>query len=415
MVASGLVGYSADPIWRAQRESVYEPSERDQTKLVLSYNTSMTYNSEGKTTEEMIVSVDGTRTRTLTTYDTSGRVSGITDEEFAGGEWVKTKSKEIAYDDLTGVIVSNLEYTYSGGQEYPGNCYRRTITRNDAGNITEVELAVLFHGKYDPTQRMQIEYDATSGRATSIVSTFLTYSGGLYTWMEGGKYTDLEWHNTDGQIASVDDLFRGNNRLTSGHYYNTNNGTPYFDYDITASYDAEGPGFTALCTGVYQGIADTGVSRTYSESTGDDGITEISLHTCYYSLSDPELDPENYRDVAKIDAYGIELENSSVFWSTDEADAKVESLLTSDVTYDETYGYPLTVAVSENDTPLLRVEYSDYIDCSTISGLHCLRAPGASGGGEEWFDLGGRKVAEPGSGLYIMRGADGRTVKRFVR
>jgi len=411
---SGAAVFATTPVWRAQHEAVYEPSVEDETELALSYNTSLTYNALGKIVKEEITTADGERTRRTVTYDAAGRMVTETTEALEGDAWVKTEYKERAYDERTGVVISSVEYTCSDGVEYPGNCYRRNIVRDAAGNVTSVEIAVLYQGEYDPTQRMTVTYDE-SGKAVSISCQMLTSDSDTnqLVWVDADQYTDIVWHESDGQITSTDDLFRGTNRIASAHYVNTQDGEPFDDYDIEVTYAETGSNYTSLFKGMYQANADSGVSRVYEETERPEGGSETRLFTSYYSLTDETYESENYIDLLIVDAYGLELERSETFWfGDDDSEAEVMSTLGA-VTYDATEGYPLTVTFSEDGMDFMRVDYSDYVDCTTLNSLRQLRAAAADGD-VEWFDLAGRKVARPSNGVYIMRhGAE--TSRRFIR
>lgn len=405
--------FATAPVWRAQHEAVYEPSEEDETKMLLSYNTSLTYNNLGKILKEEITTVEGERSRIITTYDAAGRVTTETAEALVGDTWVKTEYKEYAYDERTGVIISRLGYTYKDGKENPGNCYKFNIVRDAAGNVTSTERSVLYEGKFAPTERMTITYDE-SGKAVSIACQALAAGSepGQFVWVEAEQITDIVWHESDGQITSVEDLYRGTNRIASAHYVNTNGGEPYDDYDIKVTYAETGSNFTSVFTGMYQGIADTGVRHEYEETERPEGGIETSLFTSYYSLTDETLESENYINLLIVDAYGLEIERSETFWFGEDDSEKDVMGTYGKVEYDTTEGYPLTVTFSDGDEAFLRVDFSNYVDCTTLNSLRQLRAAAADD--VEWFDLAGRKVARPSNGVYIMRHGT-ETSRRFIR
>lgn len=415
LALAGLYAFAESPIWRATRTSSYDPSELNPSELVLTTTSTLTYDNRGNALETVETDViDGGRTRKTCTYDESGRMLTEINESLNAGEWVKTSSKGRAYDERTGIVIENLEYSYVDGVEYPGNCYRRTITRNEDGNVTNVELAVLFNGEFDPTRRMEVTYDEATGKATEIINLELTYNGVNYTWINGPRYTGLEWFKTDGQIVSSEDLFRGENLISKGHYVNDNAGKPYHDYDIEVTYGDNGVDYVSEWKGLFQGIDDTGVRREYiEESTAANG-TKITLETSYYSLTDNTIPAENYLDVMVVDSFGIEVESSEYYWEDDNYDDR-ELLISinADVVYDETYGYPLEFTVTEDGEPFKRVEYSDYVDCTGIDSS-ISRPQVAAGVTSEWFDLTGRSVSNPSGGVYLHR-QNGKTVKLLVK
>lgn len=399
---SSLAASAADPLWRATRETVYEPSETDANKLVLSYNTALTYTSEGLPVEEVQVAVDGTRMRRTLTYTPEGRMASELIEYFVGGEWVKYRTRTREYDRQTGIITLSEDYTYEGSTSYPGNCYRREITRNDDGNVTEVILSVFFNNEYDPTQRITIGY-GEDARANSISCFDLTAVGSDLVWMPGATYTEIVWHETDGQIVSVDDFFRGANRIASAHYINTNNGKPWNDYDLAATYADEGPDFVAISNGLCQNIEDARITRDYKVTTAADGNVTTSLLTTYEVPTDPEFLPANYLETSVVDAGGFEIELSQYAWETDPEQRDLLTQVLTEVVYDPATGHALSATTTEDGMPLTRIEYSGYVDCTQQDAIGQLPAS-LSGQPAQYFDLQGRKLAAPSRrGFYIQR------------
>lgn len=415
MALASSAAIASEPLWKAQREAVYELNDDEANpRLELAYDAVLTYDNKGNILQEVQVGPDGDRGRRICTYDAAGRKLTEIAEVFLNGAWVRTSSKSYAYDERTGVVISNLEYSYVDGKERPGNCYRRNIERNADGNITSVEVAVLFNGKYDPTRRMTVTYDDATGLPVEIVNTELTYNGTSYVWITGETYSDIVWHKTDGQITSSDDLYRGENLIASAHYVNRNGDEDYYDYDISVTYADNGVDYTSVFAGLYQGIANSGVKRVYTETATADGALRIDLTTSYYDLVDETIPSENYLDYSAYDAYGLQTAGGEIYTEGNDGEPEVISEVLGHVTYDETYGYPLTYEAEEDGLTFRRVEFSKYVDCSTLSSIR--QAFAADGdAGAQLFDLAGRRVSRPSAGrLYIERRA-GKTSKKFIR
>lgn len=393
-VAFPTLACAGEPIWRAQRQSVYEPSGNNSQQLTLSYNAAITYNAEGQPVETVMVFADGERQRRTTTYDRpGGQVVLEVTEIFSNGRWIPMSRKTRTYDERTGIITSNIETNYVDGQERQGNCYRRTITRDEAGNVTEVVISVPYNGSYDATRRMTVTAD-------SIVVSELTYDGFSFSWVDAEIYTNIVWERTDGQIVSVDDLFTGANRLQSARFENYNGSKPYFDYQIAATY-GEGNDFDCTMTGLYQGYENSEVKRSYTEHlSGANGCKTYCMLTSYDVVGSEEP-AEFYREVIEIDAWGIETLYRETSWLEGEADETVEVERTTEVTYDQTYGYPLKAVAVEDGTTLTRVDYSNYIDCTGNSSLRTIQGTGRSE--NPLFDMGGRRVTPGAKGWKLSR------------
>lgn len=391
-VAFRMAAYADDPIWRARQQSIYEPSANNPQQLALSYTAAISYNAAGQPVETIMVFADGERQRRTITYDRPGghAILELT-ELFNKGNWEPMSRKERTYDERTGVITSNIETNYIDGQPRQGNCYRRTITRNEAGDVTKVVISVPYDGKYDDTRRMVVT-------PNSITVSELTYDGFSFTWVDAEIYTDIVWERTDGQIVGTDDLFAGENRLQSARFENYNGSKPYFDYRIAATY-GEGNDFDCVMTGLYQGYENSEVKRSYTESAADDGCKTYSMLTSYDVVGSEEP-AEFYREIIAVDAWGIETLYRETSWLEGEADETVEVERITEVDYDQEYGYPLKAVAVEDGTTLTRVDYSKYIDCATLGSLRAVEADAADAPA---FDLSGRRVPPGAKGWKFSR------------
>lgn len=377
---------AAEPVWRAQRQTVYEPSESGKS-LVFSFDNYIIYNAEGSPVETTTIDADGVKQRTQTTY-ANGRQIRVFTEQLVGDEWKAVRLLERTYDERTGVITSNVETNYYEGKAYPGNCYRRTIRRTPAGDVAEVTVSVLFQGRYDPTQKITI-------KPNSIEFSELMYAAG--SWATTVKYTDIVWDRTDGQIVTIDDLYTGNNRIATAHFENPNGNLPYYDYDINVTY-GEGADFDCVMTGLYQGLEDAIVCIGYRESVDPDGTESYAMTTTYDIVNSVEP-AECYREEMRVDKWGLEtLYQTSAWLEGEEPEIEVERV--TDITYDATIGYPLQAIATEDGTPLTRVDFADYIDCSQAGSIRELNAGQKP---VKYFNLLGQPVGESSRGFKISK------------
>lgn len=383
---STVLSLAASPIWRAQKQAVFEPSENGNA-LIFSFDAYYVYNSDGMPVETTTIDVDGVKQRTLTTY-ANGRATRELTEQLKGGEWTPVKLRERTYDDKTGIITSNVETHYYEGKESPGNCYRRVIRRNPAGAVYEVTISVLFQGRYDPTQKIII-------KPNSISLNELDYA--TDSWRTTLEYTDIVWERTDGQIVSIDDLFTGANRLASAHFVNPNGNKPYYDYDITATY-GEGNDFDCKLAGLYQGLDDAEVIRKYRETIEPDGSATYVMTTSY-DVVDSAEPAELYCEELQVDSWGLETLYRESSWLEGE-EPVVDVERTTDITYDSEIGYPLQAVAREDGQSITKVDFSDYVDCSQLDSL---RETKAAESGTIYFNLMGRRVPDSFRGIKISK------------
>lgn len=387
VAAPTVLSLAAEPVWRAQKQTVYEPAEKGNS-LILSFENYIVYNAEGLPLGTTTIEADGVKQRTRTTYS-DGRSTRVFTEQLVGDEWKPVRLLERTYDARTGVITSNVETNYYEGKAMPGNCYRRTIRRNPAGNVYEVIISVLFQGRYDPTQKITV-------KPNSIAFSELMYASD--SWVTTVEYTDIVWDRTDGQIVAIDDLYTGNNRIASAHFENPNGNLPYYDYDINVTY-GDGGDFDCVMTGLYQGLEDAVVNIGYRETVDSDG-TESYVMTTSYDIVDSAEPAEYYRDELRVDKWGLETLYQTSSWLEGDVEPVVDVERKTDITYDSTIGYPLQAITYENGTPLTRVDFADYIDCALSGSIRDLTAPQKR---KQFFNIKGQPVSESFRGLKISK------------
>lgn len=352
-----------------------------------------TYDGYGNVTVEEVVDPDGEYARTVSEYDANNMVTfKETKTSSDGVNYANNKKSQFEYDPiLTNVITKRTEWMWLMDDWRPvGNCYERRITRDDAGNITLVEIAVLYNGDYDPTQRLHITYGA-DGRASSISEEILGYDGRDFYWEQGPTITDIVWDRTDGQIYDIYDIFIGSNRIGSGHYLDPDG----LDMNVTVEYATDSDAYVATMNMTMDGMTATATSEYIPLE--NDGY--IGIGTTYF------MGQEEYssREEVRFDEWG--LMTLTLESETEEGETYSESVV-GEVEYDSE-GKPATYTISEVYTDemsgedvseyVIRAEYSDYVDVSAgVSGVEAVDSDA------RWFDLRGVRVGKPEKGRIVV-------------
>ena len=256
-----------------------------------------TFDSRGLITREIMKDLEGeTYSLTENTYDGNGmRVlqTNYTSED--GQVYYNSSKKANAYDSrVTDFTTACYEYFwYNDDWAQIGNNWERTLTRDEKGNVTGIQTAVLYQGIFDPTIRVTVEY-GDDGKAYRIKQQMLDYNGADFFWRDGASISDIVWAATDGQITDPDNLYTGNNRIASAHLSDAEN-----DVDINVVYRENG--YTATRTGVVQGYenASATVDVTVLDANGS-----IKLVETFTVEEDGETYVESYTDIEMYDAFG---------------------------------------------------------------------------------------------------------------
>ena len=386
------------PLWRAATEQLYQWTG-DEWDEIERYKT--TYNEAGKPVTELLYAIEngqptGETNRMTYEYNAAGNpVVTIEEVSSNGTDFTVSQRIEQTYDPiLENVPVTKRQwYNINGELHLVGNCYDRTITRNADGNITNVEVATIYEGGFDPSIRIEITYGA-DGKAIAIKETDLDFDGMNFYWKEAVSYTDIEWENTDGQIYSAENLYRGSNRIKSATCV-----TAHENLKITVNY-LDGGGYESVSTGVIDGLPIT-VKAEYSvlNTYGGERLTQTFTYE-----EDGQTYVERYTECIDYDEWG----NITLYEYVDIADPDmplVDSRQTGVLEYDPTHGYPLSYTVSffnpdtEEDDLSHKVIFSDYTDVASISTPQA----DSQNSAPVYYNLQGIKVENPAPGIYIRR------------
>lgn len=372
-------------------------------KWVLDENITYNYDASGLPVSEVSVDASGDQTNTTYVYDANGKVTFKESTVSSNGADFKNyKKTEFEYDPiLTDLITRRTEWLWMDlGKGYDwqlvGNNYRRTIVRNEEGNITSVVVAVLFQDIYDPTQRLDITY-GEDGKATTISEKLLNYDGKEYFWEQGMLITDITWEKTDGQIYDPEALFLGNNRIKTAHYEDEDD----MSFDVSVEYAADSDAYTVTMVGVMEdedyGSFEIGGMAVYTPLEND-GYTVVTTTT----FTGEEI--FNSKAEVRYDDWGhLTLE---YYEENEDGDMYFEKTV-GEVEYDGE-GYPSSYTVSEeyvdyNSGAIVaenafRAEYFDYVDVTvgvdvTVEGEGPVR----------YFNFQGLEVKEPVKGMILIK------------
>lgn len=417
--------------WCPQVQTVYE-FDGLSWQMTETFHTQ--FDDKGQISQDVIENAfDGTSSRTTYTYNENGKVATILQETSTDGvNFTNTSRREVEYDPiLTWVITKSREWIWRSGEwALVGNNYNRDITRNADGNITLVEVAVLFQGVYDPTQRFSIEYDA-DGKAVGMQTAVLVNSEEGLIWKTDKVFTDVVWESFNGQVADITEIYHDGNRIQSCHYVDNSYSD---DADMTVTYDDDTDTYIAVSTGTIGGSPDSKMTMTktlypndgYREHlvTEDSVLMEMGLGSMlviatqkYYPQWDLDEEASMYMDFAGETGYSNYLKGEMTY--NDETGLP-ESYLASDYYYQEEVYPPTPTRSGETDftnpeppasdefTPMIRIEFSDYVS----AGLDHLQAE-VTDANAEYYTIEGIRTAAPVSGqIAICRQGD--KVSKFI-
>lgn len=403
---------SVTPIWRAEVQHIYSYYG----SWALSEDYQIKYDSRGNMTERITTerASDGQPrgyVRVTCEYgnDDSYYTRRLTEISDDGITWEPSRLIEREYDErIPGIITANTEYLWQGGQwARVGNCYTRTIIRNEDGNVTEVTIAVLYMGEYDPTERLVVTYD-NDGLATELTQYILTTAtGGGFVWVEADHYANVKWDTFDGQIVSLDRLPSDGNHIKSAAVKVQEGVFAQVSY----TYPDDNGSFVSVARAVYSG---TPVTTTMTYTVVDEwGSYDYSVmeSVSMGPVSIVNGSSEQYR----VDAYGLE---TLVYVTvTEDGEEYVASHAIGDVVYNDEYGYPESYILSEIDPEsgdvnyLAKIEYEDYVN---VAGVENVAVDNNDTANPVYYDINGvRYNSLPSApGLYIER--RGSAARKFV-
>lgn len=147
------------PVWRAlsDEEYIYEDGE-----WVIMASSSYKYDSRGNAIEQQ-TDEDGLLFKMTTEFDEFDKpvtIIGVTKEGDAA-EWENNTKRIYTYDPVVhDFFTSRMGYDWEDG-EWVQNyyCELNTVTRNDDGNITEIEKSLPMFDQFIPAYKSVWNYD----------------------------------------------------------------------------------------------------------------------------------------------------------------------------------------------------------------------------------------------------------------
>lgn len=387
----------SSPSWRTAEDNTYVW----EGEWSLDTNNKYEYDAAGNIVTQLTADESGDVNRVTSVWDEYGYCTSRLNEKSAGGSpFVQYEKKEFSYDPIVhSLVTASTGYIWNDGAWLQnGNNFIRRVTRNDAGNITSVEVAVFYNGSYDPTERCLVEYGA-DGKASKISAMQLSYNGISYAWTTNVEITDIVWDRTDGQIVSVENLFSGANRIKSATFSEDGD-----ELKVEATYEPDSESYTTV---IKSTATDGVVVADVTKTTRVDVLDAIGS----YDIVDTEVyeydgEREEYSYVEKLhyNAYGLETLIYAAF-EEEGAEPDIWQWTVGTTTDDPQYGYPLEYIIQEYDPEegeffnAIRVEYLGYVDVAGTAGVEI--APDTRA---EYYNLQGIRVADPVSGtIYIER------------
>lgn len=390
-------------LWRAGKETIIEWVEGEW--LPSGVNT-LTYDSRGNILINISESEEGFYRETFTYDDNNQVLTDISESSGDGVEFNNYLKTTRTYDPVVqSLITANYQYMWINSEwNQLGNNYTFTVTRNDKGNVTALERAVLYQDIFEPTERIFIEY-GEDGVATSISTKNLGYDDEWnLVWIEGDKITDIVWENTNGQIVTGELLsfLTGANRIKSATVLSESE-----TVNIKVEYTDELGSFKSEISGE----DEYGTFHIVSQKDVIDSYGSYNATENYHAIFPPEeegMEPETETiDIVEnitYDAYGL---NRLTFHSEsyNGEEPEIYEWTEGIVNYDETHGYPLDYLIKTWDDEtqelvnMLYVEYSDYADVAGIADVEAADTDAPA----MYYNLQGVRVDDPTPGLYIRR------------
>lgn len=396
-------------IWRpgTQILSEWDP-EASEWMYSAKYET--TYDAAGRILTDLVTPLapegtpaeDEPAQRTTYVYNEFGMPTSRLVEESADNGFANYTKQIREYDPQAhNVIVANTESIWMGDEWLDmGNCYRREVTRNNLGNVTEVVIKVLYQGEYEATQKMTVEY-GEDNKANRIVTSVLTYDedGNLY-WQDQIEYKDIVWHHTNGQILT-EDITTTENGIASCTVMD-NDG----ENKVTVDYPDEHGSYHSMLTyengsvEVEYSVIDNYGSYNYksTEIYKEEGEED-------YTYTETELYRKN--------KYGLETE---IFMTAQENDEPVMVMehTKGEIGQNLEYGYPETFTVQSFDPEteeyayIYKVDFSDYSDVTGVKGITADKSAPT-----EYYTIDGRRTNATAPGIYILR--QGKKSSKIVK
>lgn len=372
-----------------------------------------TYDNEGRTITETAENLDKSQTQyypvsqIVNTYDSQGRLTCTkVSAGMDAGHLEPYTITEITYDAILPEVVAEQNAYYileDGSRELNDQSYKQIIERDEKGRVTAMHAFTWYEGDFIEAMTVETEYG--SDGLPETVSEFVlgqATEGGPIELLPGEKYSRCKWLETDCQIISLDGITSGANRLSAA-VVNTQQQP---DINMSVEYPVDGE-FDFISTSEYSYLTfiptktvtshkDFGDKGYYTKIVTDQDLTAAGAYPvqsvtqvlCQYD------DFGNLLEMQDQTFYGHTIINS---WKKGDVESDPETGLPSSYLRKK---YVLTDGSDYYGTweDEYKIVYEGWNDVASVG----LQLPDA-GIEPEYYDMSGRRVRNPGAGIYIMK------------
>lgn len=313
---------------------------------------------------------DGTGSCTEYQYDSNGQV--ILRLETMVEDDISENYRKLTYlydEKVPTYCIERMGFDWDGSEWIPNYyCETNTISRDNAGNITQIVKALPLGSDMIDAYKTVWGYGA-DGKADSY-AYFMNSGGKNISWelYNDTEYRDIVWDRTDGQmVGEITEMFEGPNRISSATAYfeGEKDGYMFVSYpeNLNGGYHATFTTNDPEEVGIMQELLYDGESYYYTIAQYFDEETEEILPDPVYTMETSvevdeqgnltaELMYEQYYDNPKELVGGIRYSN------TYDDNGNLMETLMSEYYYDE-----------EAFVDVMKFVYSDYIDVTIDSSV----------------------------------------------
>lgn len=399
-VAKKIQKAGAPSVWRPTQITDYMFDETDWMYLGTSQRA---YDKQGNVLSEESTDMDDYKTKTVYTYDSNNQVqTQLTTVSDDGETWVNDQKRSYTYDPVVvDYYTERLSYTWQNTEwatDY--YCEKNIITRNAAGNITEIVKQLPLGGGLADAYRSVWQYDAASGKANKF--SYYTNDGeGSWALYDDVEYGDIEWAATDGQMTKSEilDYIEGANLLKRAVFYSDGQAL-----DIVEVTYTDKPGeytMKMLYKLEDKTVVVASKEKKFTDANGSYTITVKEFVDYDTNLVYDEPQYVEVQTVAVNDKGDVTLETITA-GEGEEAEFMGQKY---DYTYDDNGNMTEMIssvynADTESYIPEMRSVYANYKDVANDPSAVTDIVAG-SDSAPVYYNLQGRRVANPDKGLYI--------------
>lgn len=319
--------------------------------------------------------------------------------------------KKFKYDSVVKdcrVLTETSEYI--GDSDPVTKIDRIDVSRDKAGNVTSLEqyrFDSSASGLKEPVMMAKVTFGYGADGKVNELKAYSRpdFAGDLEQdlWLK-----DIVWENTNGQIVTdeVEEfdfgfLLKGDNRFKAATFWIPSLPTMTMDCKIQytgSDYEAEM---------IYRDIVVTSGTHKNTDSYGsfEEHYTDVELGTNESGDLVEDGKSEN-TFIVTYDCFGLQLREYE-YEKEDNGDEWYQEYRGT-VTYDPTHGYPVEYVMAvrgdyygEEYVDQSRKVFSNYTSVE-VDGIEAVGAD-EENAPVEYFDLQGKRVANPSAGLYIRR------------